>query len=98
MEDKDIVERIVDWVIQSQENAQSRFGGFHYGDNYVIRDHIKERKEQKAVEVFRAPYDLVDHEDVMRRVQRKFVIDDLRQLLEDRPQQVMKFAAENMRT
>lgn len=94
----DIIEQIVDWVVADQERATERFGGFHYGDYYVVRDHIAERNQDKTVEVFRAPYDLCDHEDVMRRVERKYVIDNLRSILENRTKQLMEFAVLNSRS
>jgi hypothetical protein len=96
----DIVEQIVDWVVADQDRAVDRFGGYHYGNDFVVRDHVAERLSlsDKKVEVFRAPYDLCDHDDVLIRVRRKYAIDSLRSVLENRTEQLMKFAVVNSRS
>lgn len=99
MEIKDLTGTIVEHVYFLQEVANERFGGFHYGGDYVIRDFVAERKDKRkdptpgAVisEVFRAPYNTLDHEmqmKILERIKMNWVIEETKLFMKHRDFQV----------
>jgi hypothetical protein len=94
MPDKTVVETLVEQVYFLQKVANERFGGFSYGDDYVIRDFVAKRKKANAnssssrnTEVFRSPMAPLTDEmcnKIFENVKRNYVAEALSEYMSDR--------------
>jgi hypothetical protein len=82
------LEKIVDQVYFLQQTADERFGGFHYGDNYVVRDFVAERKENENYKhPFSARYDVLTDDmqtAILEQVKCKFIEDSIQEYMDAR--------------
>lgn len=80
---KDLAERLVQDIKHSNEIADKRFGGFQYGNNYVVRDFVEERKDIVGYEhPFSAPIKYIPDENaVLQKVKDEWIAKELEYLL-----------------
>ncbi len=86
---------IVDHVVFLQSCAEERFGSFHYGDDFVVRDFVAERIDKHAdhapgaviSEKFRGQYEFLsdkNREEILANVKLNFVKDELGKYVKSR--------------